>query len=189
MAVENGEKPGQAPAPTSNGRLRGRLFASLRMVSMFATISAALTMGLNKETIIIPVAIVGTNPINVSITAKFSHTPSFIYFVIANAIASFYNFVVLLVIRFVRRKELGLLIPLLDMAMVTLVATGAAAATAVAEVGRNGNSHARWNKICDRFDAYCDRGGGALVASFVGLILLMTLNALSTTTLYKNTSK
>lgn len=70
--------------------------------------------------------------------------------------------------------------------MVALVSGGAAAAASMAELGKNGNSHARWNKICDKFDSYCDRGGGALIASFAGVGLLMVLNGLATVNLYKN---
>lgn len=70
--------------------------------------------------------------------------------------------------------------------MVSVVASGAAAAAAMAELGKNGNLHARWNPICDKFDAFCCRGGVALIASFIGVALLTILNAVSTITLYKN---
>ena len=70
--------------------------------------------------------------------------------------------------------------------MVSVVASGAAAAAAMAELGKNGNLHARWNPICNRFDAFCCRGGVALIASFIGASLLMILNTVSTITLYKN---
>jgi uncharacterized protein (TIGR01569 family) len=47
-----------------------------------------------------------------------------------------------------------------------LLATGAATAAAMAELGKNGNVHARWNPICDRFGSFCSRGGVALASSF-----------------------
>ena len=53
------------------------------------------------------------------------------------------------------------------------------AATAVAfmgELARNGNSHARWNKVCDNFEKYCDQGSGAMLASYMGIFFFMLVN-------------
>ena len=60
-----------------------------------------------------------------------------------------------------------------------LASAGDGAAAFMSELGKNGNSHARWNKICDKFGGYCDRGGGALIASFIGLALLLVITVLS----------
>lgn len=62
---------------------------------------------------------------------------------------------------------------------VALASGGDSAATFMAELGKNGNSHARWNKICDKFGTFCDRGSGAIISSFVGLLLLVIITALS----------
>jgi uncharacterized protein (TIGR01569 family) len=67
---------------------------------------------------------------------------------------------------------------------VALASAGDGAATFMAEVGKNGNSHARWNKICDKFDTFCDHGTGALLASFIGLVLLLIINVISITKLH-----
>lgn len=72
-----------------------------------------------------------------------------------------------------------------EQVMVALVSSAAAAAASMAELGKNGNSHARWNRICGRFQTFCDHTGGALIASFISVGLLMALNALSTINLYK----
>ncbi|RZC67574.1 hypothetical protein C5167_011264 [Papaver somniferum] len=64
-------------------------------------------------------------------------------------------------------------------------ATGGAAS--IAQLGKNGNTHARWNKICDKFEKYCGRGSGALIAAFIGIILLLVLNVTSTIAIHKNT--
>ena len=66
---------------------------------------------------------------------------------------------------------------------VALAAAGDGAATFIAQLGKNGNSHARWNKICDKFGTYCDRGGGAIIASLIGLGLLLVVTVLSITKL------
>ncbi|KAG6534120.1 hypothetical protein ZIOFF_008004 [Zingiber officinale] len=53
-------------------------------------------MAFNKETKTITVVVVGTNPILQSFTAAFQQTPAFVYFVLANAIASLYNLLAML---------------------------------------------------------------------------------------------
>lgn len=70
--------------------------------------------------------------------------------------------------------------------MVGLVSSGAGASAFIAEIGKNGNSHARWDKICDKFDTFCDHAEGAIIASFTGVVLLVALNALSALKLYRN---
>lgn len=67
---------------------------------------------------------------------------------------------------------------------VALAAAGDGAATFMAKLAKNGNSHAKWNKICDKFGSYCDRGGGALIASLIGLGLLLVITVLSITKLH-----
>jgi uncharacterized protein (TIGR01569 family) len=66
-----------------------------------------------------------------------------------------------------------------------LASAGDGAATFMSELGRNGNSHARWDKICDKFESYCNRGGGALIASFIGFILLLIITVMSIAKLLK----
>lgn len=69
--------------------------------------------------------------------------------------------------------------------IVALASSGDGAATFMAQLGKNGNSHARWNKICDKFGKFCDHGGGALIASYVGLLLLVVITVLSIIKLLK----
>ena len=60
--------------------------------------------------------------------------------------------------------------------IMALLATGAATAASMAELGKNGNLHARWNPICDRFGSFCSRGGIAIVSSSIGVALMLALN-------------
>lgn len=62
---------------------------------------------------------------------------------------------------------------------VAVVAGGVSAAAFLAELGKNGNSHARWDKICDKFDRFCHQAGGALIPSFVALLLFLLISAIS----------
>lgn len=69
--------------------------------------------------------------------------------------------------------------------IVALVSSGDGAATFMAELGKKGNSHARWDKICDKFEKYCDRGGGAIISSYIGLLFLLVITVLSIIKLLK----
>ncbi|RDX63634.1 hypothetical protein CR513_57912, partial [Mucuna pruriens] len=191
MASGNGEKlelSFNAVLPYTKPKKEWVLL-SLRVVAFFATASATLVMALNKQTKSILLATIGTTPVTISLTAKFHHTPAFIFFVIVNGIASLYNLVVIAVnILGSQYDYKGLrlgLVAILDVMIMGLAASGDGAATFMAELGRNGNSHARWDKICDKFEAYCNRGGIALVASFVGIILLLVVTVMSITKLLK----
>lgn len=71
----------------------------------------------------------------------------------------------------------------------TLVSAAANGAVFIAELGKNGNKHAKWNKVCDRFSVYCDHGRGALIAAFSGVILMILVSAVSISRLSINSNK
>ncbi|CAN6334982.1 unnamed protein product [Urochloa humidicola] len=183
------KKPSAAPAaatPACNKllQLRDRLVAVqpvvLRAAATVATTVAAAVMALNAQSYTAVVAIVGTRPLMQTFTTKFRDMPAFVYFVIANAIAGAYNLLVLIIRRLIlRRRTASLVLHMLDMVIMALLATGAATAASMAELGKNGNLHARWNPICDRFGSFCSRGGIAIVSSFIGVALMLALNLLS----------
>lgn len=77
-----------------------------------------------------------------------------------------------------KRVKLGMQV------MVAVVAAGASSAAFMAELGKNGNSHAKWNKICDKFERFCHHGGGALIPSFIALLLFLLISAISIITLH-----
>ncbi|KAH7841675.1 hypothetical protein Vadar_032925 [Vaccinium darrowii] len=183
MASEGGEKPEVGSNQVAVKKGKGWVVPLLRVVAFLATLAATIVMAMNKETKTIVVAVIGSTPINATLTAKFQHTPAFVFFVIANAMASFHSLLMLVVECFGNKFDFKglrlLLIPILDMMIVALVAAGEGGAVFMGELGRHGNSHARWNKICDKFESFCDHGAGAFIASFVGLILLMIINVIS----------
>ncbi|XP_021298390.1 CASP-like protein 1B2 [Herrania umbratica] len=155
----------------------------LRLLAFLATAAAAVVMLLNKQTKTLVIATVGTTPVKLTLTAKFHHTPAFVFFVVANGLASIHNLLMLMVDLFGSKVDYkGLrfaMIAILDMLNVTLVSGGANAALFMAELGKNGNSHARWDKICDKFGRFCHRGGGALIASFAALALMLVISVIS----------
>ncbi|KAM3272005.1 hypothetical protein ACQJBY_042293 [Aegilops geniculata] len=102
MDLEHGKKPPAIAAAelcSLKDKLVGLRPVLLRAAAVLATAVAAVVMGLNRQSYTAVVAIVGTRPLTQTFTAKFSDTPAFVYFVIANSIASLYNLVVLLIRR------------------------------------------------------------------------------------------
>ncbi|XP_055805009.1 CASP-like protein 1B2 [Solanum dulcamara] len=149
----------------------------LRLLAFGATISATLVMALNNEKKTFVVATIGTTPIQATLHAKFQHTPAFVFFVIANGLCSLHN-LLMLASCFIGSKYdyMGLrfyVIGILDMINVALISGGASSAAFMGQLGRDGNSHARWNKICDKFYTFCNHGEGAIIASFIGLLLMI----------------
>lgn len=165
------------------------ILLSLRVVAFFATAAATLVMALNKQTKSFVIGTVGNTPLTATLSAKFNQTPAFVFFVIANGNASLHNLVMIaLDILGPQYDYKGLrlaLIAILDMLTMALASAGDGAATFMSALGRNGNSHARWDKICDKFESYCNRGGGALIASFIGFILLLIITVMSISKLLK----
>ncbi|KAI4333529.1 hypothetical protein L6164_018321 [Bauhinia variegata] len=159
------------------------ILLSLRVVAFLATASATIVMATNKQTKSLVVATIGTTPISVTLTAKFSHTPAFVFFVVANGCASLHNLAMIamdmLGAKFDCKGLRFALIAILDLMAVALASAGDGAATFMSELGKNGNSHARWDKICDKFEPYCNRGGIALITSFIGNVLLLIITVMS----------
>ncbi|KAH6782281.1 hypothetical protein C2S51_007574 [Perilla frutescens var. frutescens] len=191
MASEGGEKPevGRDQAPVASLKV-DLIMVLLRALAFLSTLTATLIMVLNKQRKTFSVATIGTVPLQVTLTAKFQHTPAFVFFVIANGNATLHN-LLMLVLGFARSKFsfkglTPLAIPLLDLMNVAIVSGGASAAVFMGQLGRDGNSHARWNKICDRFGSFCNRGGAAMIVSLVGLLLMTIICSISIIRLRKS---
>uniref|UniRef100_A0A7C9DNF5 CASP-like protein n=1 Tax=Opuntia streptacantha TaxID=393608 RepID=A0A7C9DNF5_OPUST len=155
----------------------------LRSLSLLATLAAALVMGLNKETKTFVVATVGTSSIKVTLTAKFQDTPANIFLVVACALATFHNILMLALEIFGKKLDANgnrfMLISILDIINLTVLSAGAASSAFMGELAKNGNTHAQWNKVCDKFEKFCNHGAGATLASFIGLALLLAVTLIT----------
>ncbi|CAI0546127.1 unnamed protein product [Linum tenue] len=160
---------------------------ALRVAALLATAAATIVMALNKETRTFVVGTVGTTPVTASVTAKFQHTPANVFFVIANAMASNHNLMMIGSDLFgLEFKGFKLpLVAVLDMLNAALLSAGVHGAAFMAQLAKNGNSHARWNEICDNFQGYCNRGGVAILAAYVGLLLTLGITVVSIVKLLK----
>ena len=63
--------------------------------------------------------------------------------------------------------------------MTALTIATAAAATAVMYLAHNGSADANWPAICMQYTNFCQQISGAVVASFVAGVFLMSLVAVS----------
>ncbi|KVI00941.1 Uncharacterized protein family UPF0497, trans-membrane plant [Cynara cardunculus var. scolymus] len=144
----------------------------LRVLALFATAAATVAMALNKETHTFTVATIGNTPVKITLTAQM--------FVIANGVATLYGLVMLALSFVIHKYNLKgpwfLTVATLDMVTIAVVSGAATAVAFMGELARNGNSHARWNKICDNFQRYCNQGSGAMLASYIGIFFLMLVN-------------
>ncbi|CAN1169408.1 CASP-like protein 1B2 [Linum perenne] len=181
--------PGDEAVDRSNSvnRRSRKWVVMLRVAAFLATAAATIVMSLNKETRTFVVGIVGTSPVTASVTAKFSQTPANVFFVIANAMASNHNLVMIVSDLFgLDYKGLKLpLVPVLDMLNAVLLSAGVNSAGFMAQLAKNGNSHARWNKVCDKFEGYCNRGGIAILASYIGMVITIVITVISIVKLLK----
>ncbi|KAJ4838133.1 hypothetical protein Tsubulata_037572, partial [Turnera subulata] len=188
MALQNGEDKVEDGSFSlkSLGLHDGKwVLLILRVAACLATASATIVMALNKETKSFVIATIGTTPLRATITAKFYHTPAFVFFVVANGMATIHNLAMILGNTFAQKLHgkgvlrLAIIAAILDMMTVGLVSGGVNAAAFMAELGKNGNAHARWDKICDKFDTFCDHAAGALLASLLALLFLFIISAFS----------
>ncbi|KAL8140984.1 hypothetical protein V2J09_007005 [Rumex salicifolius] len=115
--------------------------------------------------------------------AEYDDLPTFTYFVIANAIGSAYlvlslAFSVVTIVRPLAKAPRLLLITF-DAVVLALTMSAAGAAAAIVYLAHKGNLNANWIAICQQFDSFCERTSGAVVASFIAVVLLMILVILS----------
>ncbi|KAL3380281.1 hypothetical protein AABB24_000754 [Solanum stoloniferum] len=168
--------------------IRGNDFV-LRFLAFVLTLVAAIVLGVSKQNELVPVQLVPTlPPINVPASAKWSHMSAFVYFVIVNAIACAYA-VISLVLSLANKgkaKCLSLTIIFFDLIMMALLYSSVGAAAAVGLIGYKGNTHVRWNKVCDVFGKFCGQVAAAVVISLVGSILFLLLVLFAMLNLHKN---
>ncbi|XP_074292297.1 CASP-like protein 1E1 [Silene latifolia] len=154
----------------------------IRVLVLLLTLVAAILIGVNKQTKIVAITISPDLPaFNVPVTAKSSYVSAFVYFVVANSIACVFT-AVTLVATFARKGgRTSLLLfttMLIDVMMVALLFSCVGAAGAVGVLGAKGNSHLRWNKVCDVYTKYCHQVEAAIALSFfaaVAYVLLLLL--------------
>ncbi|KAL2239306.1 UNVERIFIED_CONTAM: Casparian strip membrane protein 3 [Sesamum indicum] len=155
----------------------------LRICALVAALAATTTMGTTDQTL----------PFSTQFfqfQASYDDLPTFMFFVVANAIASGYLVLSLpfSIVGIVRPSAAGikLLLLILDTVLVAFTTAAAAAAAAIVYLAHNGNSNTNWLAICQQFTDFCQRVSGAVVASFIAAAIFIFLVVLSAVALRRH---
>lgn len=70
--------------------------------------------------------------------------------------------------------------------MVALTTAAASSAAAIVYLAHGGSEKANWVAICLRFGSFCQQISGAVVVSFVAVVLLMVLVVMSALAMRKH---
>ncbi|TVU20911.1 hypothetical protein EJB05_30514 [Eragrostis curvula] len=159
---------------------------TLRAFVLAATLVAAVVMGVDRQTRTIQVTITDTlPPLQVPVTAKWSYSSAFVYFVVANAMVCAFS---ALALAACRRRGAVVAVMVGDLVALALLFSAVGAAAEFGILGERGNSHVRWAKVCNVFGRFCERAMTAvivsLIAAFANLVLLM----LAILDIHKNSS-
>ncbi|TYI00419.1 hypothetical protein ES332_A11G133600v1 [Gossypium tomentosum] len=145
----------------------------LRVLGLLLTLVAAILTGAHKETKTIPISITKTLPT--------------LHFFVSNAIAFSYAAASLVASMAVRtsKDKTGLVVVILDMAIMGLLLSANGAAIAVGILGQYGNSHVQWRKVCNSFGGFCHQMTAAITLSLVGSLVFFWLVAVALLNLHK----
>ncbi|GAY33041.1 hypothetical protein CUMW_005320 [Citrus unshiu] len=148
----------------------------LRIGALVCTLAAATTMGTSDETLPFFTQFF-------QFQASYDDLPTFQYFVIAMALVGGYLVLSLpfSIVTIVRPHAVGprLLLLILDTVTLTFATAAAAAAAAIVYLAHNGNQNTNWFAICQQFGDFCQKVSGAVVASFIAVVLFVMLVVLS----------
>ncbi|KAF7805931.1 CASP-like protein 1C1 [Senna tora] len=145
------------------GKAKRICHLALRFLAFGATLSSVIVMATSHQR-------AGFFP--VYFEAKYTNTPAFKYFVIANSVVTVYGFFVL----FLPPKSLlWRFVVALDLVFTMLLISSMSSALAIAYVGKKGNNYAGWLPICGQVPKYCDQVTGALIAGFAAVIIYIVL--------------
>ncbi|KAK4786766.1 hypothetical protein SAY86_010599 [Trapa natans] len=154
---------------------------ALRALLFGLTLAAAIVLGTDKQTTTVLVQTPSSQTLVT--TAKWHYSSAFVFFVAAHAVACGYTALSFVVLCSRRGKAPVALITIADIITVALLFSGFGAAAAVGVLGKYGNSHLQWNKICNVFDGFCDKVMAALALSLagsLGFVLLASLSVMGT---------
>ncbi|KAF0909317.1 hypothetical protein E2562_034957 [Oryza meyeriana var. granulata] len=187
VASESGGGRYGRPANNSGAHL------ALRALLFSVSLSALVVLVTAKQTVMVPVVLRPPQVVIAPVPAKFTHSPAFIYLLAALCATCFYSLITAISsLRLLSSssacsaKTLFLLI-LLDVLYAGVMASATGTAGAVAWLGLKGNSHSRWNKICNVYGKFCRHIGSSTILALVASIVLVLLAFLNAYSLYRRT--
>ncbi|KAJ6994418.1 hypothetical protein D5086_013510 [Populus alba] len=148
----------------------------LRLAAIATALAAVAAMGTSDETLPFFTQFF-------QFQASYDDLPTFQFFVIAIAIVGGYLVLSLpfSIVAIVRPHAVGprLLLIILDALALTLNTAAGAAAAAIVYLAHNGNSNTNWLAICQQYGDFCQKVSGAVVASFLTVVIFVFLIVLS----------
>ncbi|CAM8971282.1 unnamed protein product [Rhodiola kirilowii] len=186
----NGVGTGATEASIDKGQQRiqhGEVL--LRFMGFVLTILGSLLVGFDRQTRSWLFE-VGANlpPLKVELTAKYQYMSTMVFFVIANAIVCTYAAISLgfyLMTSREGKRSLSLVLIITDALIMGFLLSAVGAAAGVGIIGRDGNSHLQWHKVCYMFNKFCNQGIVAVVFSTLGSVCFFLLITLSAFNLHK----
>ncbi|KAI3505723.1 hypothetical protein L1887_27921 [Cichorium endivia] len=178
-SVQSSQPPHGSMGPVLDGALRILLFAT--------ALVAVIIMAVSKQTKLITLM----PGFSIPLEAKFTQSPAFIYFIAALSVACLYSIItgVLSLLALMKpggsSTKLQFHFVILDALLLGIVAAATGAAGGVSYIGFKGNSHTRWNKVCDQFGSYCVHIAASIILSLISSITLLLLVWLSVYALSK----
>ncbi|KAF5954070.1 hypothetical protein HYC85_006926 [Camellia sinensis] len=155
----------------------------LRLGAIAAALAATATMGTTDQTLPFFTQFF-------QFQASYDDMPAFQFFVIGMAIASGYLVLSLpfSIVGIVRPHAVAprLLLIVLDTVMLALTTACASSAAAIVYLAHSGNQSANWLAICQQFTDFCQQTSGAVVASFIAVLIFLFLVVLSAIALRKH---
>ncbi|XP_071913216.1 casparian strip membrane protein 1-like [Coffea arabica] len=156
-----------------------KLDLAMRMVAAIGTLGSALAVGTAN----------GSGPFFSGFFrfgAGYDDLPTFTFLVVTNAIVCGYLVLSLLLSIFHILKSSArvtrVILIILDTVMVAYLTGGASSAAAMVHLAHKGNGGA----ICQQHNSFCDRVAGALVGSFIGVVVLLLLISMSAVALSRH---
>ncbi|CAI9760854.1 unnamed protein product [Fraxinus pennsylvanica] len=176
------ERKGKAPLSgvehARGGYKRGiGIFDLILRISAFASaLAATVAMGTTEQTLPFFTQFF-------QFQASYDDLPTFSFFVIAMAIVTSYLILSIpfSIVCIARPLAIGarLLLIIFDTVIVTLTTSAASSSVAIVYLAHNGNSSANWLAICQQYGDFCQKISGAVLASFITVVLLVFMVQLS----------
>ncbi|KAG2727220.1 hypothetical protein I3843_01G143800 [Carya illinoinensis] len=159
----------------------------LRLLALALTLVSAITIGLSKQTKVVRVVVVASlPPLYVPVPARWHYISAFVYFLVANVIACSYSTLSLVFLLITRKRAgdnmmsiLHSMILVLDILMVALLFSCNGASMAIGIIGYRGNTHLRWQKICNLFERFCGQVAASIAVSVAGALMFILMVAFS----------
>ncbi|CAI8602424.1 unnamed protein product [Vicia faba] len=155
----------------------------LRLGAVAAALGAAASMGMSDQTLPFFTQFF-------QFEASYDSFTTFQFFVISMAIVAGYLVLSLpfSIVAIIRPHATGprLFLIILDTVFLTLATSSAASAASIVYLAHNGNQDTNWLAICNQFGDFCAQTSGAVVSSFVAVVVLLVLIVMSALALGKH---